>query len=325
MKKTIYLILTVVAMVLMGCGQQSAVNQGSLEGCDMAIFENGKVTFYNSTTNTFIPFVAEKEYITSGAISKDQAFYYTVLKGDKLYLKQINLVENPEKPVQLTDWGLKKSDCYAESLGEFSPMCCYGVSPVIGIGYGVFEDSGDVYAFLDTKFYNAKSNKLGEEDEVSEEDDFDVDAAERYQYEDNFVIVREEVEVDEEEEEYMNGMKNYFFYVTEEDSVCLSDQIDFADFYEAEFELLSISPSHECIAYGAPTSWGFAGTPSGPLCFATLDGKVQKALDNTDFANICYGWLSNGKLAYSDMEGIKTVSSDGTVTLISPSHVFVTK
>lgn len=327
MKKLIYSCLALVIMTLMGCIQPEMAKQESLKGCDMAIFENGKVTFYNSVANAFVPFVAEKEFITNGAFFNDQAFYYTVAINDELFLKQVNLVEHPSEPVVLADWGLKKDDCYSPQSKTYSRMYCYGVSPVIMIDFDYVEDATDYDLYYASMYYNPQNQKMGDEDQVAGEDDFDMARRELYENEDHFDIVRVEVETDEDLGEYADNEKNYFYYIKDGDRICLSDKIDFSaytEYYQPEFVLLGIGPSKDCVVYGAPTGWGFAGAPDGPLCFATLDGKVQLALPNTTIADVYYGWLSNGNLAYSDYKGIYTVSPDGTVTQISPALVFTT-
>jgi hypothetical protein len=63
---------------------------------------------------------------------------------------------------------------------------------------------------------------------------------------------------------------------------------------------------------------------SGPLCFATVDGKVKMALEGTEVQGGYYGWLRDGRLVYSDNEGIKAVAADGTITKISDGKMFVT-
>ena len=79
MKKTFFLLMIVATLGMMSCNNNPKTEkQASLKGCDMAIFENGKVTFYNSSTNTFVPFTAEKENVISGVFSDENEFYYII-------------------------------------------------------------------------------------------------------------------------------------------------------------------------------------------------------------------------------------------------------
>ena len=130
-----------------------------------------------------------------------------------------------------------------------------------------------------------------------------------------------------EEMRYYYCPEDYGMYAEEElpeHLVCISDKINFHEGkYEGwegqpEFTFLALSPESDCVAYAAIMEWGRGGR--GPLCFATLDGKVQKLLAY----DACYGWLSNNKLAFSDDEGIKTIAPDGTITKLCPGSRFVT-
>ena len=73
--------------------------------------------------------------------------------------------------------------------------------------------------------------------------------------------------------------------------------------------------------------WGDLG--HGPLCIASLDGKMQKALEGTDAADLTYGWLPNGSLLYVGVEGdqpcIIIVRPDGTSGVFARSSDFVVR
>ena len=273
--------------------------QASLEGCDMAIIDNGKVTFYNSTTNTFVPFVAEKDYVVNGAYYGAEDFYYTVAIGDELYLKEVFFNYGMSAyPSIITDWELKLSDCYSESCGMVSsmhhvtaksPNVPFGVL-LTGIDCGMDED---LCVFSGVKYYNSESRMKTDywPEEYSADDEF----AER--------------------EKLMNELKLVNLSRFDLD---IPSEVE-----ENKLEVYSISPSHDCIAYAYYTDLGPKGG-SGPLCFATVDGKVKMALEGTEVQNMYYGWLNDGRLAYSDKEGIKAVAADGTITKIADGKMFVT-
>ena len=74
MKKTLLLLFAIMAFGLSGCDRNplpaqakmsDAVDVASLKGCDMAIFDEGKVTFHNSRTNSLIPFADESRIVLS--------------------------------------------------------------------------------------------------------------------------------------------------------------------------------------------------------------------------------------------------------------------
>lgn len=296
-------------------------NSSDLRESDMAIFDDGKVTFYNSLTNAFIPFVDEKDYVVSGVFVGHEVFhsifYYTVSIGDELYLKQYNIGDCHTNPVMIADWNLKLSDCVFE--GEVAPMSSYSNVPVIGMVYNYNEEFSE---FLDKRYYNY--NKLTIVDGRSE--DLDVEGG----ADNKAMRLEEDKELFQQEDVVVEGAdedKSYYYYVQEGKRVCLSDKIDFDKYkseyaYEPQFEFLGMSPLRDCVVYGAPLEWGHVG--HGPLCFATLDGRVQKVL-HYDYQEACYGWLDNGKLVYVSDDGIHMVSPDGTDQKISSASRLVTR
>ncbi len=282
-----------------GTTLQPKEQQASLMGCDMAIFDKGKVTFYNSTTNTFVPFVAEKDYVVNGAYYGAEDFYYTVAIGDELYLKEVFFNYGMSSyPSIITDWERKLGDCVSESCGMVASMrhvtakstnSPYGVL-LTGIDCGIYEE---LCVFSGVQYYNSESRMKT-----------DYWPAE-YNTDDEMV----------EREKLMNELKLM--------DLSRFDLDIHSEVEENKLEVYSISPSHDCIAYAYYTELGPKGG-SGPLCFATVDGKVKMALEGTDVQSVYYGWLSDGRLAFSDNEGIKAVTADGTITKISDGKMFVT-
>ena len=276
MKNLFYFLLVMLSMGLVGCNNSNKT--GSNDGktkvdstkvaqpvdfrqCDMAIFDKGKVTFYNSTTNPFVPFVAEKDYVVSG-IYKGDVFYYTVAINDELYLKELRLGNGLTDLSTITGWELKLSDCYSKNCGKVATMYAEKATTednpnavlLIGIDHGTFED---MCVFQGIMYYNCE-NKM---------------------------------KTDYWPAEYDNGQ-----------------EIDAKEQVKADLGLYDLGPTGG----------------RGPLCYATLDGKVNKVLEGTEVSDIYYGWLNDSRLVYSDKEGIKAVAVDGTVTKISDGKMFVT-
>ena len=330
MKKTFVLFMIVAALGMMSCdgnpqpGKETPSAVASLKGCDMAAFEDGKVTFYNSSTNTFVPFTAEKDYVVTGFFCSENEFYYTVSVDDELYLKMVDISAETPAPVQLIDWELKLSDCYDKSCEKCASMDYYDGDPdvkMVGIEYNMGEMCK---GFQDNKYYLIDKQTISDGWPEGVDDSYYIQQA--VIDDQHFISLPKEEGSDEK----------YFYYVpnsvtlysSEEemakDWVCLSDKINFHEGkysgYDAEpdFTNLGFSPKADCVAYAAIMEWGRGGR--GPLCFATLDGKVQKLLAY----DACYGWLGNNKLAFSDEEGIKTIDSDGTITKLTSGNWFVT-
>lgn len=296
--------------------------QADFETADMAIIDQGKVIFYDSEHNTLIPFVAEEDFVVNGVFGDYDAFYYTVAIGDELYLKRVYLGYFRSSPDMLTDWNLKLSDCYGAEDDLAAPMFSYSNVSLIRMDYELYEEFGE---FINNRYYNYDTRTMTDEwpDDINLGDGFD-DWETQFMNDQDLFEQIDDTQAEEED-------KSYYYYIPDpakDTRICISCNIDFDSYktseysYEPQFEFLGIGPNRDCVVYAAPVDWGHVG--HGPLCYATLDGKVQMAFDNTDVTDVCYGWLSDGRLAYSDNEGIKAVAPDGSVTLISTSKRFVT-
>ena len=329
MKKTFILFMVAAAFVMMGCNNTQKTNNANLnqaeevvtlKGCDMAVFDNGKVTFYNSSTGKYVPFVDEKDNVISGVFCDENEFYYTVSVDDELYLKKVDLSADQPAPVQLADWGLKLNDCVVDSCEKCASMVFYSDVQMVGIEYNMGEMCK---GFQDMKYYLIDEQTMSDGWPEGMDNGF-------LMYQDfinNVHFLALPVEEGGEETRYYYCEEDYGMYTEEElpeHLVCISDKINFHEGkYEGwdgqpEFTYLALSPESDCVAYAAIMEWGRGGR--GPLCFATLDGKVQKLLAY----DACYGWLNNNKLAFSDDEGIKTIAPDGTITKLCPGSRFVT-
>ena len=303
--------------------------QAFLGGCDMAVFENGKVSFYNSATGEYTPFVMEKDEVISGVFNGPDVFYYTVAIGDELYLKQFYLDYYYHSPSMIGDWDLKKSDCKTEKGNNVAPMTSYSNAPAVGI---VYKYDAEFEQFMEKRHYNIADKKIEEGWWPGILNVVDGPDEKQKQFNDDKELF-EEVEVPLTEAEMATmgeddpGYRSYYYYVPAGGQrICMSDKIDFSPYIEFDqprFELVGIGPTRDCVAYGAIMGWYLAGA-HGPLCFATLDGKEQMALDGTDVNDKRYGWLDDGSLVYSTEIGIWSVSHDGTLKQLSTATRFVT-
>lgn len=269
--------------------ERKDLQQKNLEGCDMAIFDKGKVTFYNSSTKEFVPFIIDDDSIVNGVLADEYTFYYTVDIAGELYLKQAYLGEYCT-PMMLTCWDLSLDDCISETYGKVSPLIWLKAFDRVGINYNF---NWDFYDFADIKFYDIMSHK--KVDGWTEDEDVETDV-----YDDEYLAYQD----DYEHFSYMDGN---FYYLNNDHEVCVSDKINFKDFVsdpeyysEPEFEFRSIDPTRRFAAYATYIEWGDLG--HGPLCIASLDGKMQMALKDTDVADLTYGWLSDGSLLYVGAE-----------------------
>lgn len=278
--------------------------QGSLENCDVATLDNGRVTFYNSTTGDFVPFVMEKDSVINGVFDGMDGFYYTVKIGDSLYLKEVYLYDFGIFPIMLSAWDLSYEDCVSQTYGKAAELFYLDEKNRIGIFH---EFSWDFYDFSEVKFYDVETQSLSS-DWIDVEGEADV---EEYTYAD-----QDEEEISSEEEKpHFVQTDNKFCYVMDGRYICLSDKINFKDYCsdpeyysDPEFQSVSIDPTNRYVAYYAYIEWGDLG--HGPLCIASLDGERQMALKDTDAADVTCGWLKDGSLLYLGQEPRPTNDPD---------------
>lgn len=289
-------------------------SQQPLEGCDVALFDNGKVTFYNSATKKFVPLVAEQDSVVNGTFDEDNSFYYSVAIGDELYLKGIYMSEYETAPVMFTAWDLKLDDCVSKTYGKTSDLSWVPIKSSVGINHNF---NWDYYNFSDVRFYNTETRT--KQNGWDEEDD-ETDA-----YDESFL--QYELDLDK----FITEDNNYYFR-SAEGWACISDKINFKEYAsdpeeynDPEFVFYSIDPTQNYVIYAALIEWGDFG--HGPLCLASVDGKIQMALKDTDAATLTKGWLSDGSLLYVD-EGascIKIVRPGQAAEEFSKATGFVVK
>ena len=266
------------------------IEQGGLDGCNVALLDNGQVTFYNTQTEEFVPYVAETDSVINGVFVDDYSFYYTVKLGDQLFLKSIVLSDYEPEPNMVADWELRYDQCVSETYGKASPLIWYPAFERIGINY---DFSWDFYGFAEVKFFDFSTGRLinGWYEEEGEETDA---------YDDDFLQFEEDLE-------HFSNIEGNFYYTSREGMACLSDKINFKDYCydpeyysEPEYQFFSIDPTRKYAAYVAYIEWGDLG--HGPLCVVSLDGKQQIALKGTDAADLSWGWMPNGALLYVGTE-----------------------
>lgn len=298
------------------------------EGSDMVILDNGKLIIYNSQTDKFIPLETEKDSVVNAAFMGEDNLYYTVVIGDNLYLKNYYFSPYSMEPSFQADWELKLNDCVSETYGETARLMTYPSLFRVGLP---FDFSWDFYSFANTKFYDPVSRTKWEgwkEDE--ETDSFDADF----------------MKWDEDMSKFTTE-NNDFYYTGNGSNVCLTNKIDFKQYAsdlsyyeEPEFMFYSIDPTNKNVCFSGIIEYGDLG--HGPLCLASLDGKLQMAFEDTDAADMTYGWLNDGSLVFVGSEPrptddpdydaeynttkpcIKRVSPDGKVSVLSHASSFVT-
>ncbi|MBO6027124.1 MAG: hypothetical protein J6P73_07745 [Bacteroidales bacterium] len=260
--------------------------QVGFEGCDVATLDNGKLIFYNSTAGTFVPDVLEKDSVINGVFVED-VFYYTVAIGNHLYLKEQEMTDYEPTPRMVTDWDLQLDDCVSQTYGKASGLYWMPKFQCIRINHTF---SWDAYDFYDANFYFIEKGvkQKGYGKAVKRDDCYYNDPQRESDW-----------------EKFVEENSNYYYTVG--GRVCVSDKIDFKSYVsdpeyysEPEFVFYSIDPTRQFVAYAALIEWGDLG--HGPLCMASLDGKMQVAFDGTDASDLSWGWMSDGSLLYVGVE-----------------------
>ena len=270
------------------------------------------ITFYNSQTGEFVPFVNEPDSVINGVFVNTYNFFYTVAIGDELYLKNIYMDLYSSHPTMRASWDLKLDDCVSETYGKASTLVWIPAFDRVGISHNF---SWDYYNFADIKFYNYYQNE--KYDGWSEDEDVETDI-----YDEEFMKYQDDIE------HFVSDEGKYFYSPEEEVEICLTDKIDFESYVsdpsyyeEPEFCFYSIDPTRTRVAYSAIIEWGDLG--HGPLCMSSLDGKVQVAFEGTDAADLTWGWLPDGSLLYVGGEGIIRVHPDGSEEVFSHASDFI--
>ena len=173
---------------------------------ELVVFENGQLSFYDSNCHEFITFEQETDSVVNGVFTKDNKFYYSVLKGDKLLLKYIDLNEGT-KPVSVGDWGVDPSHCVTETYGEFASLEYYPWKNCLGLGH---EFSWEGYGFYETRLFDLKTGEARDLNwEVENLWDGDDDGDGDDMYEGDFDTKDDQV-----------------YYFNDGDWVCLSDKMN---------------------------------------------------------------------------------------------------
>lgn len=288
-------------------------------GSDLVILDKGKMIFYNSLTNDMVPYPYENDSVVNGVFGPEGDLFYTVCIGDDLYLKSLYIDGFYAQPRMRTGWDLKLDDCVSETYGRVSPLNFIASRYLIGIEYNF---SWDYYGFSDVRFFDYSTWK--KHDGWNEDDDFDeYGIAETDDYDEAFLKYLEDLE-------HFVGRDHNYYYMEDGREICLTDKINFMEYVsdpayaeEPEFDLIAVDPTRRNALFGSILEYG--DLAHGPLVVASLDGKMQVVLGNTDVADYQASWLQDGSLVYVEGNVIKRVSPDGTISLFYEASDFFAK
>lgn len=331
MKRSVYILLIMMAMVVVGCHQNTKQNPvvivkdtvnkvekaddatpllaeqnvGALSDCDMVMLNKGKLFFYNTKTSTLTPCDVESDSVVNCAFV-DNMLYYCVPEKGKMVLKSMQLDAPSLRPVKLADWGLDYEKCVTETYGTVSPLLYYAGHNALGLWH---EFSWDSYALSQQKLYNLDTGEITDWnwEEWDREERARLEAKAEEQTEENYTFdpVRDELK------ELLSEKEGNYWLVDGIEHVCLTDRIDFDKYVsdpdyatEREFEYISSSPDNLMVLYMAILEWG--DYPHGVLCVSSVDGAVQMPLEDTDCSEYHAEWLDDGSLVYVGFEPLSS-------------------
>ena len=263
---------------------------------DFMYFRGSKIYFYSVANKKTVVYEEEKDEIVNYEFKPGTlTLFYSVCKDSMMVLKCIDFASNNPTPKHIVDWKLNCNDCITETYGTYSELYISQDGRYIGVQH---DFSWDGYSFVRIKVYDVDSEKFVEADEPYKLFDYFI-----YEYQ------SDEEETDSENTFYEAGSRNggedgkdsklNFYYGSEEKGgVCLTDKLRLSEPAE-EFYVSEFSPKGDRVVIAAVLGWG--DFPHGPLCIASLDGKMQAVLKGTDLSfdgGPSAGWLDDGTFLY---------------------------
>lgn len=318
MKKSIYLIVAVMAMAFFGCDHNKP-QTNTLAQYDFLYLEDYGIYFYDLKTQEATRFANEIDSVVDVLCSKEGIVYYNVKKDNRLFLKRLDLkrldlnVANAE-PELLTDWGLKTNEV------EYGEMYFNYDETQIALERDMGWWAGTIYNLA---VYDCaeKTMSIQELYRIIMEDDEVVDVEMLYENEtfDRWGKYNTSVE------DPMDGVievDDYVYYVGEGQRVCLNDKINYDECVGFELgicdqEPISIDPTGKRILI--LVSVGMGDGVLGTYIMSSLDGKEQKVLEATDPEGLAPEWLPDGSLLYGCLS---LMTPDGNVGNVAKSCVY---
>lgn len=334
MKRTIYLLMLVLVLGFASCNQspKQPVNPQKPipANSELAVFDNGQLSFYDVKSHEFITFEQETDSVVNGVFTEDGKFYYCVVKGDQILLKYVDLNEGLT-PVLAANMGLEPNRCITETYGDFASLEYFEHKGWIGLEH---EFSWDGFGFTETRLYDMKTGKVRDLD-------WDVDNPWDYdEYEEG------EEDEDEWDEAGFEAIDGQAYCLKDGEKICLSDKMNVAQYASdpdymtsPDFYYFEVNPQGDMVRFAASIESG--DFEHGPWCVASIDGKFQMALEGTDFCDGAAKWLSNGSLVfvgteprpesdpdydaewYNTMPCIKIMNPNHEITVLSHASKFV--
>ena len=258
----------------------------------MVMLDHGKVFFYQTETETMIPYEGETDSVVNCVFSLDDKLYYCVANRPNILLRSIDLSQNDPLPQTLADWTVDYESCVTQTYGEVSPLLYYPEKNMLGLWH---EFSWDSYSLTQEKLYDLNTGTISDWDWNTWQDDSEDEDSDSY------------VNENDEFQNYLSTREENYYFQDGVDEACLTDKIDLMKYVsdpdyatEPEFEYISSSPDNTKLLFMAILEWG--DLPHGILCVSSTDGTSQIPLGDTDCTGYQAMWLDDGSLVYVGQE-----------------------
>lgn len=140
MKKTLYFLITALALGVMSCDRNTP-------RVDLVIINHGQMQFYNHATQKLSPYEAETDSVVNVIFDKSDHLLYTAAHQQALTLKSLDLTESHPHPKVCASWKLTLDQITNEVYGTGAEaMFLDEALENLYLMRGSFEDDGPIYA-----------------------------------------------------------------------------------------------------------------------------------------------------------------------------------
>ena len=286
-------------------------NSAKKPSYDLAIMDQGQLILFDLANKKAVP-IAEKDSLFNLTFTPDGRVYYSVKEDNNTFLKYID-TEDPDLMPTLADaWNIPYDCCVGTAYYclDAPLLTYYPKQNILGMYYMHEPNYGyDAFAVFDLNDGHAYDAEDWEGDLTDVLFDYDNTDP----YEGMFAYAED------------NGD---LYYRDGDEMVFLADRLEFEvdpDWMEElpYYRVLSVDPTKRFVLFQTCTYLGEDDEPHGPLCMASLDGKIQKVLGDYDegYPGV---WLPDGSLIYGNTS-IHLRTPDGKDEELYPGTCFVMK
>ena len=269
----------------------------------LAYVQDGELFFHSAVDDKKVKFTEESAAIFNFTFdTAGKTLYYSVERGNTLWLKSADISVAEVTPQWVVDWQLQKDDCITATYSEASPLLYQQGKLLIQHDF-----SWDYYGFKSMAIYSVAKNTINHKE-------YDQSVIDTYSGELTFDKVGQ----------YFQNRNRQLFYTGNNAPVSLTNALDFSalrlneneDFgVDTDFTSFIFAPDKTKILFAVMLEFG--DLPHGPYCIANADGSQQMLLRDTDIASSRKPvWLKNNSVAFIDNdENLFVANNDENIIL----------